>query len=119
MAPTERSPCDLQEDHPASPLHAPSKVVSQVLQSEGIDPLRESLDTFAALEGGSGGLLDFEAAAAVPEKDLKKYLQASQLNGNLLAGYRQVCKLLLGPLSMNARLSSQPAVSEMKSYIHW
>lgn len=62
----------------------------QELETQGIDPLRESLDTFAALEGGPAGLLDFEAAAAVPEKELKKYLQASQIDGSLLANFRQV-----------------------------
>ena len=80
--------------HPDSPLQTPSKAVRQELQSQGIDPLRESLDAFAALEGGPGGLLDFEAAAAVPEKELKKYLQASQIDGSLLANFRQVSELL-------------------------
>lgn len=80
-----------QADNPDSPLLASSRNARQVLQSESLDPLRESLDTFAALEGGSGGgLLDFEAAAAVPEKDLKKYLQASQIDGSLLTNFRQV-----------------------------
>ncbi len=85
----------MQTAYPDSPLSAHTGDAGQDLQLQGIDPLRESLDTFAALEGGSGGLLDFEAAAAVPEKELKRYLQASQIDSNLLAGFRQVLKLLL------------------------
>ena len=52
--------------------------------------LWESLDTFAALAEGEGGVLDLEAAAAVPEIELRRYLEQSLLDPNLIPTLRNV-----------------------------
>lgn len=52
--------------------------------------LFESLDTFAALAEEEGGVLDLEAAAAVPDTELRRYLEQSLIDPKLIPTLRKV-----------------------------
>ena len=67
------------------------------------NPMCESLDTFSAMEGFPGGVLDLEAAAALPDKEMKAFMQGSQLDRTLIPSLRKVRLYILALLNDSAR----------------
>ena len=60
-----------------------------MVERRGLE-LWESLNTFAALTEWEGGVLDLEAAAAVPEIEQRQYLEQSLVELNLIPTMRKV-----------------------------
>lgn len=61
----------------------------QIAELDPPDPWHESLEHVQASEGGSDQVLDFEAAAAVPETELQRFLQTSRMDAGLLKSLRK------------------------------
>lgn len=83
-----------------SPVLRRSPAWNDSQQEELAAPLQESLDTFAALEDKAGGVLDFDAAAAVPKEELRRYLQASQMDTSLIPELRKASHFTLSAGSL-------------------